>query len=346
MKKTKSSKASANQTHSPGPAFDPRMDGTSLVEISQMGNIHYSKEIIKSTEAASDLNKLRAFRKDKRKFLKAGREMLNKLCGAKDALGVHDNTSAVKFLIKVGIILSEIETTFNDVHEYTNWLKNNFGYERLRYFQHAQQLAAMGDPALEFSPLGKNRLLDFERARKEFSKESGADKTLDDLLKEHPFPDIAKDMEGDLFKQHVNAIITYYRFRQQGIDFITFDQASYAASLYKGPVPVNKIVTLKKELDKIDKMEDKKTFLADYFSNKLVLPTSGDRMGSSPKSLNNLLADLIKYCETVDINSSTWVEMQKEIIDKSIFEKAFNYLSHLRATLGIAGKPHKRRKNR
>ena len=272
--------------------------------------------------------------------------MLNKLCGAKDDLEVHDNAFSVKFLIRVGIILSEIETAFRDVHKYTDWLKNNFGYERLRYFQHARQLAVMGDPALKYRPLGKNRLLDFERARKEFSKESGADKTLDDLIKEHPFPDTTKDMEGDLFKQHVNVIITYYRFRKQGIDFITFDQASYGASLYKEPVQVNKIAALKKELDKIDKIEDQKTFLADCFNNKLVLPTPDDGMGQSPKSLNKLLADFIKYCETVDIGSPAWVEMQDEILDRSIVEKAYGYLSKLRVTFRIAGKPHKTRKNR
>lgn len=345
MKKTKSLKAPTNQTPSPGSTLNPSltMDGTSLVEITSMGNIHYSREIIKSTEAALDLGKLRTLKEDKKKFLKAGRQMLDKLCGGKDALGAHDDAFAVKFLIKVGIILSEIETAFRDAHKYTNWLKNNFRYERLRYFQHAQQLSAMGDPALKYSPLGKNRLLDFERARKEFSKESGADKTLDDLLKKHPFQDIAKDMEGDLFKQHVDAIITYYRFRQQGIDFITFEQSSYAASLYKEPVQVNKITALKNELDKI---EDQKTFLADYFNNKLVLPAPEDRIGQSPESLNKLLADFIKYCETVDIDSPAWVEMQNEILDRNLVEKAYGYLSQFRVTFGIAGKPHKRRKNR
>jgi len=342
MRKKKSSKASTNQIPSPGSAFDPflTMDATSVVEISQMGNVHYSREIIESTEAGSDLDRLRTFKKDKQKFLKTGKEMLNKLCVGKDALGVHDDAFSVKFLIKVGIILSEIETAFRDGHKYTNWIRNNFGHERLRYFQHAQQLSAMGDVALKYSPLGKNRLLDLERARKEFSKESGAEKTLDDLLKKHPFLDTAKDLDGHLFKQHVDAIITYYRFRQQGIDFITFEQASYAASLNKEPVLVNKIESLKMELDKA---KDKKALLRDYINNKLVLPTSGDRMGSSPESLNKLLADFIEYCETVDIDSSTWVEMQKEIISRDIFEKAFGYLSRLRVVLGMAGEPHKRR---
>lgn len=345
MKIKKSSKTSTDQTPSPGSSLDPSlmMDGTAHTEISVTGNIQYSKQIIKSTEAASDLNKLRTLKEDKRKFLKAGREMLNKLCGGKDALGAHDDAFAVKFLIKVGIILLEIETAFRDAHKYNNWLKNNFRYERFRYFQHARQLSRMGDVALKYASLGKNRLLDFERARKEFSKESGREKTLHDLLKEHPFLDTTKDMEGDLFKQHVNAIITYYRFREQGIDFITFDQASYAASIKKEAVQVNKIVALEKELDKMDKIEDKEAFLNDYINNKLILPTLEGKMGSSPESLNKLLADFIEYCETVDIGNPAWKEMQKEIISRDIFEKAFGYLSRLRVVLGIAGKPHKRR---
>lgn len=96
---------------SPAASSSLTMDGTSLVEISQMGNVHYSREIIESTEAGSDLDKLRTLKKDKQKFLKWEREMLNRLFGGKDALGVHDDA----FLIKVGIILSEIKTAFKDV---------------------------------------------------------------------------------------------------------------------------------------------------------------------------------------------------------------------------------------
>lgn len=113
MGKTSFSERPAIRTPSPVSALDPSfvMDGTSHVEISSMGNVHYSKEIIKSTEAEIDLDKLRTLKKDKQKFLKWEREMLNRLCGGKDALGVHDDA----FLIKVGIILSEIKTAFKDV---------------------------------------------------------------------------------------------------------------------------------------------------------------------------------------------------------------------------------------
>ena len=110
MKETISQKVKIISTSA---ALDPSfvMDGTAHTEISSMRNIHYSREIIKSTEADTDLDKLRTLKKDKQKFLKWEREMLNRLCGGKDALGVHDDA----LLIKVGIILSEIKTAFKDV---------------------------------------------------------------------------------------------------------------------------------------------------------------------------------------------------------------------------------------
>lgn len=318
------------------------MDGTAHIEISSMGNIHYSREIIESTEAASDLDKLRASKRDKGKFLNIGKQMLNKLCGGKDALGAHDNAFRVKFLIKVGIILSEIETAFKDSHKYINWLKNNFSHERLRYFQHARQLARMGDTALKYASLGKNRLLEFERARKEFSKESGADKTLDDLSKEHPFLDTAEDNNGELFKRHVDAIISYYRVMEAGIDSIKFEQAYYAASLEKKAIEVKRIKQLKKNLDNA---KDKGKFLDDFFKNKMVSPVPRESATGSRKSLNKILADFVLYCDTSDINSQDWIRMQKNILSEEIFLEAYNYMVKMKDNLEIMA-PYKRRGNK
>ena len=319
------------------------MDGTSLVEISQMGNIHYSKEIIKSTEADIDLKKLKALRKDKRRFLKTGRQMLIKLCRSDDALTTHNDASVVKFCIKVGIILDEIEAAFKRKKDYIRWLRdNNFSASNLRYFQQARQIARMGEVALKYASLGKNRLLEFERVRTEFSKTSGASKSLDDLLRDHPFLDTTEDNNGELFKRHVDAIIIYYRCKKMGIDLITFAQALYAASLEKKALEVKKINQIKKEYDNA---KNKVEFLDDYFKNKMASPVPRESATGSRKSLNKILADLILYCDTSDIDSQDWIRMQKNILSEEIFLEAYNYMVKMKDNLEIMA-PYKRRGNK
>jgi len=335
MKETTSQKTPGIKIPSTASALDPSfvMDGTSHVEISSMENINYSKEIIKSTEADVDLKKLKALRKDKRRFLKTGRRMLIRLCHSDDALRTHDDASVVKFCIKVGIILNEIETAFRKKKDYTTWLRNNnFSDSHLRYFQQARQLARMGEVALKFASLGKNRLLEFERVRKEFSKTSGASKSLDDLLRDHPFLDTTEDNNGELFKRHVDAIITYYRFQEIGIDLITFVQALYAASLEKKALEVKKINQIKKEYDNA---KNKVEFLNDYFKNKMASPVPKEGEIDSRKSLNKVLADLVLYCQTSDIKSPSWIRMQKKIVSKEIFTEAYNYMVQMKDNLGI-----------
>jgi len=316
-------------------AFEPPlvMDGTAHTEISQMGNVHYSKEIIKSTEADIDLKKLKALRKDKQRFLKTGRQMLIRLCHSDDALRTHDDSSSVRFCIKVGIILDEIEAAFRKKKDYVNWLRNNnFSTSNLRYFQQARQIARMGGAALKYASLGKNRLLEFERVRKEFSKTAGMDKSLDDLVRKHPFLDTTEDNNGELFKRHVDAIITYYRFKEAGIDLIKFEQASYAASLEKKALEVKRINQIKREFDDA---KNKVEFLNDYFKNKIASPVPRESTTDSRESLNKILADLVRYCEVTDIKSQDWIRMQKKILSKEIFLDAYNYMVQMKDNLGI-----------
>lgn len=334
MKKTKLSKASTNQTPSQGSALDESlvMDGTSLVEISQMGNIHYSREIIENTDAESDLDKLRGLQGNKDKFLKEGKRMLIKLCSSQDALGVHDGLFTVKFSIKIGIILSEIETTFQRKHKFTKWLKTNFGGQHFRYFQIARQLANMGEDALKYGALDKNRLLDFERIRRQLNENSGTYESLDDLIKKHPFLDTAQDKGGELFKGHVDSIITYYRCKKAGIK-TTFDQASLMASYEKKAVEVRKIEALKKQLDQA---QDKRTFLQDYIMNKMASPSPKEGITISGESLNKILADFVTFCETKDGENPEWIREQRETLAQDIFTKAHLYMERIRAGLGIA----------
>jgi len=53
------------------------------------------------------------------------------------------------------------------------------------------------------------------------------------IQKAPPLIETNRDKEGKLFNSHVEAITTYYHFRRKGINFITFEQTSYAASIEK-----------------------------------------------------------------------------------------------------------------
>ena len=322
--------------------FEPPlvMDGTAHTEISQMGNMHYSKEIIKSTEADIDIKRLKALRKDRRRLLKTGRQMLIKLIHSDDALRTHDDSFAVRFCMKVGIILNEIEAAFRRKKDYIRWLRNNnFSASNLRYFQQARQIARMGEVALKYASLGKNRLLEFERVRREFSKTSGMNKSLDDLLRDHPFLDTTEDNNGELFKRHVDAIITYYRFMEIGIDLMKFEQASYAASLEKKALEVKRINQIKREFEEA---KNKVEFLDDYFKNKMAPPVRKEGAIDSRESLNKILADLVRYCQTSDIESPGWIRMQKRILSKEIFIEAYNYMLLMGAKLGMTASKKRR----
>lgn len=345
MKKSKISfKAPNPKNASGGSVLDPSlmMDATSLVEITSMGNIHYSREIIESTDAESDLDRLRGLQRDKDKFLKEGKRMLIKLCSSQDALGVHDDLFTVKFSIKIGIILSEIEAAFPKKHKFTQWVKTNFGGQHFRYFQIARQLANMGEDALKYGALGKNRLLEFERIRKQLNENSETYESLDDLIRKHPFLDITQDKDGELFKGHVDSIITYYRCKKGGINEITFDQASLMASYEKKAVEVRKIDALKKQLDQA---QDKGTFLRDYIMNKMASPSPREGITVSGESLNKILADLVTFCETKDGENPDWIREQRETLAQDIFTKAHLHMERIRVGLGIAA-PNSRRRGK
>ena len=60
----------------------------------------------------------------------------------------------------------------------------------------------------------------------------------DEEIRQNPFPDSTEDLEGDLLKEHVDALITFHRLKNAGINFVTFDQAYLIAAYKKNPIPI------------------------------------------------------------------------------------------------------------
>ena len=210
------------------------MDGTSINQISDMKNEEYSGEIIKKADKKFNYEKFDNLKdKNLQSYLKEGKKQIVDQWHAIEALSVHNEKYTVRFLINIGTILNDIEASLKIKSKYMKWLRKNFGHKHMRYFQHAKQLAKMGDFAYDESALGKNRLLAFSRI---IIDPKANYKT---LFSKYQFKDITEDHDGLLFKQHVDSIITLHRMTEAGIGYIKFSQAELIASILKSAIPIN-----------------------------------------------------------------------------------------------------------
>jgi len=302
------------------------VDGTSHVQISFMANKKYSQEIVDETAKVYDLNKLKGLKsQDEKKFLAEGKKQVIALWKGIQHLTVHTEMFTVTFHIALGNVLNEVESYFGKKSKYVRWLKETFGSEHLRYFQHAKQLAGMGDFAREHSSLGTNRLLEFDHFRKLTKK------SFEQILSEHPFPDTAQDMGGSLTTEHIDSIVTYHRLKEAGVD-VDFDQATLMASYNHGSVEVR---TVKKIKERLAKEKNKKEALEIFVMNKMAFPGERKLITGTKGSLNKILADLVAYCEKVDINNNEWVKEQKELLRSEIFIQAFKLMGILKSKLDV-----------
>jgi hypothetical protein len=306
-----------------GPFFPLANDATSHEEISLMENDKYSQEIINEAKRVFNLEKLRDLKKDKNKLLEEAKAQINKLCQSIAALEVHGHLFKVSFLINLGYILNEIRPTFQNRAAYVNWRRNNFSGHSQEYFQHAHRLAEMGNTAIKYRSIGVNRLLEVDRLQRALGK------SLDDLLKEHAFPDTNEDFGGELFKAHVDAIISYYRFIDAGVDLMTMGQALQMVQYDHKDFEVREVNRFKR---KYDKATDKDAFLNKYVLNKMAL--TGNKMSKSMReeSLNEILGELNDYFRKRS-NHSEWLGDLKELLDRSIFNEAYGHLTWLRKKL-------------
>jgi len=312
------------------PAVDPFiMDGTSHTEISIMLNDGYSKEIIEEAKDVFDLSKLEELKKeDPGKYLDEAKKQVTDLCNCAESLTVHTTLFNVSFLIAKGIILNDVEVFFGKKSKYVKWLKGNFGHKHLRYFQHAKQLANMGDFARDRASLGKNRLLDFDRLDKEPSQ------SYEDLIRAHPFEDTTEDLDGSLFREHIDSIITYYRLKDADIEFVEFDQAALIASFLRRPFEVNRA---KKVKDWLGDQQNPQEAFEDFLLNRLIIPYGDDSPPLSQKalSLNKVLAGVVGYQERSQIDDDEWVKSQKEMVSEDIILEAHQFIVDLAEKFGI-----------
>jgi len=298
------------------------MDSTSVIEISFMHNENYAPEIISKIIKPDHVSRLLAIRNsgDVPGFLNEGKKQIIDICRGIDSLEVHTSMFVVLAMMQIGRILNEIYRTLgNDRSKYAKWVKENFGSQHTRYFQQSRQLLSMGDFAIKYSSLGKNRLLQVDRLQnKEQYKE---------IIEHNPYPDITEDRKGLIFNEHTDAAVTLYNLKQGGIDFADFDQAYLLSCFNKHWIEQKTVKKIKDWLDTFSTPEEKESAFDDYILNKMVFPSDREyQVMGSLQSLNTILSNLINYYKTyIQQGQTDWIAD----VNKDTFELARNVMSTL-----------------
>ncbi len=307
------------------------MDGTSVNEISIMENNNYSIEILMDVDKIYNLDKIKELSKNKddnREFLKEAKRQVIEIGRRIEHIDCHTEMFIVKSLIKIGTILNEVEKSYKRKADYMKWFRENFDSHQIRYFQQAKQLARMGKFADENAAVGKNRLLEFDRLRK-FAVNEG--KSCNEILQAHPFGDIAENTE-DTFKEHIDAIITYYRLKNSDIDFIEFEQAELIAAYTHNSILIKTISRIKEKLEGKEDNEKKELF-ENFVMDMMVIPI--DAAPRQPNSLNRLLANINGFFREFRFDDAKRVKDLEDIIPQEVIIDAHNYITTLIEKLNI-----------
>lgn len=298
------------------------------------------KEIIEEAEKAFSLEELRKSKPEEgaKRYLEEGRKQVADLCQCLEDLPLHTETRAVVLHIKLGEFLNEIKewcdsnkgiskTTFK------KWLDENFkDNKHRRYFFQARQLALMGEQAYQYAYLGKNRLLEFESVRKSISEIEGAKKTLKDVFNSQPLSSNG-DSDNGTSKRHVDALITLYRFRNEGLKIVEFPHAKQMVSGKCGAITVGTVRQIKTVLDTVKPEKQKKESLDYYIKNKEF--PEGLHPELIRKSPNNLLDGLVRYCDDIDFEDQDLVKRIKDKTEEKSVIEAYRKITMLAQRLGI-----------
>lgn len=320
------------QTEEPFP-FPMTVDSTSLTIFSRVDNTRYSQEIIAAARAAYDPERLAELKRgsNPEEFLA---ECIRQIMAQRHAdqwLNAHSDMYRVLFQINVGDILNEVEPTFKKKKHYMKWVRDNFNVKHLRYLQQAKNLADMGDFAREHAAAGKNRLLALYVLMKVEEKAECLA-----LFDEYPLPDMTDDEDGQVLKNHVDAVITLHRFHNADIGFVSFDHAAIIASLSKEAMTVQRVEQVKTWLNL--QAEDERPALFDrYVQDQMTFPEDHPYTPAPRASLSKILSDLVNCCRTGGTEGDGWIERQRALVDMDTLVSAQRLIGELIERMGIEG---------
>jgi len=312
-----------------GPPLPVTMDSTAHIEISCMLNEKFSKELFDEADKLYDLEKLTKYskRKTKKVYYNEGKKQVLELWRKMESFAAHSDLFQTSFLIAIGSVLNHIENNIGKKSEYMKWMKENFKHKHFRYFQQAKQLDKMGAFARNYASLGKNRLLELERIRKEL------DLSIYELFTRFPFQDTTADQDGSLFKEHADGVVTYHRMRNAGIDFIEFDQAALIGAQLKSAVTKKMATSI---FNWLETTENKLQALDDLILNKMVFPDREPTRTVLRKSIRKHLADLVNYSDTLNFENDEWVSSIQEYVSQNELKRAYDFIVIIAEKLNIS----------
>jgi len=308
------------------------MDGTAATDFSIVDDENYSGEVIGKAESNYDIEKLEGLKEkgDKLELLVEGRRQIFELWRGIERLNTHTTLYVVKFLIYIGEILNLVKSAVS-TRKFTTWRKTVFRHMHERYLQQAQQLAKMGEFAETYAAIGKKRLLALNHLAKELGSE------LKEIQTDHPFPDITEDMDGELLKEHSDALINLNRFKNAGLDFVSFDQAALIAAHEKDALEVKTVEKIKSWLNDDDRARNKEEWFRNLVMDKLQFPHDGREARTSDESLFKLLLDFTNYCRdhAEDLENQEWIESQKITLDQDTILQANKLIKKIARKFGF-----------
>ena len=248
----------------------------------------------------------------------------------------------------IGKVLNEIKQTLKP-HEFTKWRRKTFHYKHERYLQQAQQLAKIGPFAEKYASMGKRRLLALDYLRKtknqddlgKLLSENPPPKQVEETLptykelKRNPFPDSTEDVEGELLKEHVDAMITLDRLREAGVKFATFDHALLIAAFNKDAITKKNASEIKTLLDTKHRNDVKDELFNRLLLDKMIIPEKRPRKDKAKDSLNQILANFLDFFNSAELESEEWIKSERTHLDPELFTETFQLMTLLKEKLGI-----------
>ncbi len=337
FQKTLAAKKAAKEKHQPTilvpevvdeQDFAPTMgmDGTAHTTISFERNIQYAPQVIRRAHKYFNLDKLNHLKgKNRSKYLGEAKQQVIDLCNCVESMVAHTGMFLVHFLMDIGQILNHVESTMGSKSAYTEWKRRSFENRHTRYFQQARQLANMGEFAMRYASIGKNRLLELDRMKNAVRASS-----LNEIIARHPFPDTTEDMKEVLWKEHIDAVVTYHRLEDAGIGFAEFDQAALLACYNRHALEVKTVEKIQKFLDRFPNSDAKKSAFDILIMDKMNFPRDGDeQITVSRVSLDKIFADFVIHFESANLSDKDSQKDYLSRIDEQLFNRALKHMTTL-----------------
>lgn len=313
------------------PGFPPDSVESEVIRDSLTPDIDYSERILKeaSDTFAPDAVTER-FRENKPdEGFREGERQIKILLGCSDKISKRTAKYCVLLAYQIGELLLTIEDGVGELKT-RKWIDNSFTHDRARYFQQAKQIARMGSFAARFSVLGKNRLLEFDRLRenpkKKGSLESVRKMNVDEytrIMTDNPLPKVADIQEEEVYKVHIDALITLKRLQEAGIHEAEFEQAVLLAVYHRTHMEKKQVAIIAKQMEGA---ENRAEVFDRYVMDKgvLAIPESSSPRG---ESLRGILSRLLIYMESPQPDAISTSE------ERDMVRKAREYLQRLEQSL-------------